>query len=230
MLRMRNASALVLAAGTGSRLGLGPKAFLRLGGDTLLARVVDVLSSCVERILVGAPGDYLEIAHKEVGNRAEIYAGGSSRKETLQGLLGRCDEEIILIQDVDRPFVTEDLVMRVLAAAQEAGAATTFTEEAVPLVVAEDGYLERVISRFKGGTGETPNAFHRSAVTRALQYAAEHGIEDLVLFELLVAQGTPVRAIPSELCNIKITTPVDWEIAKRIHSLQSCDRGSEAVQ
>lgn len=210
--------ALVLAAGTGERLGLGPKAFLRLGGQTLLARVADVLSSCVGRVIVGAPAGFVAAAHKEVGNRAEAFSGGLSRRETLLQLLSRCNEELILIHDVARPLVRRELVMRVLAAAEETGAATAIAEQSVHVVATENGYLGQVIPRFKGGIGGTPSAYCRSAINQALRYAAEHCIEDLVPYALLVSQGTLVRAVPSDQWNIKITTPLDWEVAKLLSS------------
>jgi len=81
--------ALVLAAGSGTRLGMGPKAFLRLGESTLLARVVDVLSGCVDRILVGVPNTHMKQALAEVGNQAEVYPGGDTRHATILTLFER---------------------------------------------------------------------------------------------------------------------------------------------
>ena len=53
-------AALVPAAGLGARLGLGPKAFVRVGGRPLLAWAVAALASCVDEVIVAVPADVLD--------------------------------------------------------------------------------------------------------------------------------------------------------------------------
>src|SRR5713101_4976621 len=123
--------AIVAAAGSGSRLGRGSKALVRLNGRTTLARVLELFLALdeVDRIVVVGPPSRLEIAEHEVASLAPrkqvtVKAGGDSRQESVRaGLaaLGECD--FVLVHDAARPLATATLVRRVLAAAMESGAA-----------------------------------------------------------------------------------------------------------
>jgi len=123
--------AIVAAAGSGSRLGRGSKAYVRLNGRTTLARVLELFLALdeVDRIVVVGPPSRLENAEREVVSLAPskpvtVRAGGNSRQESVRaGLaaLGECD--FVLVHDAARPLATATLVRRVLAAAMESGAA-----------------------------------------------------------------------------------------------------------
>jgi len=208
--------ALVLAAGSGSRLGMGPKAFVQLGGCTLLRRVVQVLSGCVDRVLVGVPPEHIGRAKEEVKGAAEVIAGAATRKDTILRLLEHSTEDIVLVHDVARPFITRELTMQVLAAAQECGAAVACDPQSVHLLEVKDGYVNRVLPRHKGMLGQTPDVCRRPILDKAVDFARDNKIEDLVFYYVLAKQGIPTRAIPISSPNIKITTPLDWEIATRV--------------
>jgi len=130
---MPTVGAIVAAAGSGSRLGRGSKALVRLNGRTTLARVLELFLALdeVDRIVVVGPPSRLEVAEHEVASLAPrkpvtVKAGGDSRQESVRaGLaaLGECD--FVLVHDAARPLATATLVRRVLAAAMESGAAFT---------------------------------------------------------------------------------------------------------
>ena len=208
--------ALVLAAGSGTRLGMGPKAFLRLGERTLLAQVVEILSECVGRILVGVPSTHMDKALAEVGNQADVYPGGASRHATILTLFERTNENLVLIHDVARPFISKRLVRRVLGAAQHSGAATAIANMKVPMATIKDDAIQEAFPRFTSSVVQTPNVFQRSLLQKALQFAHDNNIEGLTPFELLIAQGIRVQAVSSGEHNIKITSMLDWEIASRV--------------
>ena len=67
--------ALVLAAGRGARLGLGPKAWLSLGGRTLLERAVAIMRDVAGRVIVGVAADELPRARALCGD-ADVVPGG----------------------------------------------------------------------------------------------------------------------------------------------------------
>ena len=93
--------AIVAAAGTGSRLGRGSKALVRLNGRTTLARVLELFLSLdeVDRVVVVGPPSRLESAEREVESLhprkpVVVRAGGESRQESVRmGLaaIGECD-------------------------------------------------------------------------------------------------------------------------------------------
>ncbi|TMB88632.1 MAG: hypothetical protein E6J37_06440 [Chloroflexi bacterium] len=131
MVRSLSVGAIVAAAGSGSRLGRGSKALVRLNGRTTLARVLELFLALdeIERIVVVGPPSRLENAEREVAalqprKPVVVKAGGESRQESVRaGLaaLGECD--FVLVHDAARPLATATLVRRVLAAAVESGAA-----------------------------------------------------------------------------------------------------------
>src|SRR4029077_18442463 len=123
--------AIVAAAGSGSRLGRGSKALVRLNGRTTLARGLGLLLALdeVDRIVVVGAPSRVENAEREGASLSPrkpvmVKAGGGSRQESVRaGLaaLGECD--FVLVHDAARPLATATLVRRVLAAAMESGAA-----------------------------------------------------------------------------------------------------------
>ena len=208
--------ALVPAAGSGDRLGLGPKAFLKLGEHSLLRVVVNHLSSCVGRILIGVPPGEEDRARAELNGLAEVFPGGATRHATIMTLFRQSTEEIIVIHDVARPFVSDELVRRVANSASSDGAAAAYLSPSLPVARIDGGLATELISKRCGGLFQTPLAFRRAVLSRVLQHALDQGIEDFTPFELAVLLKIPVRVIPGEETNIKITTPLDWQIATQI--------------
>src|SRR5207245_515716 len=123
--------AIVAAAGSGSRLGRGSKALVRLNGRTTRARVLELFLALdeVDRIVVVGPPSRLETAAHEVEalhprKPVVVKAGGESRQESVRaGLAALGDCDFVLVHDAARPLATAALVRRVLAAAIESGAA-----------------------------------------------------------------------------------------------------------
>lgn len=207
---------LVLAAGFGVRLGLGPKAFLNLGGSSLVYRVVNTLTGCVGRILAGVPHDYLDKARSELAGLAEVYPGAVSRQATVFALLQRCTETVILIHDVSRPFASRELVFKVVDGARRHGAAAPFIPTPIPVARRQGDFVNASIPASGVMLPQAPQAFHREIVERAYQNAVENGIEDQTTLELVLRLGIKVLMVQGEELNIKITTPLDWEIANKV--------------
>lgn len=208
--------ALVPAAGKGIRLDLGPKAFLQIEGRSLILRVVNVLTSCVDRILVGVPNGYLKRSRQDLSGIAEVYPGGKSRQETILFLFKRCTEQIILIHDVIRPFASRNLILKVIDTAIKFGAAVACIPSQIPVSWYNEGFITESIPRSQIRLTQSPQAFHRDILDKAYRNALETGIEDQTTWELVVRLGIPVKAVEGEEQNIKITTPFDWEIANKV--------------
>src|SRR6266513_5229059 len=128
---MPSVGAIVAAAGSGSRLGLGSKALVRLNGRTTLARVVELFLGLeeVDQIVVVGPPSRLEKARAEVEQLAPrkpvaVCAGGETRQQSVRAGLAHlqgCTH--VLVHDAARPLASPALIRRVLAAACETGAA-----------------------------------------------------------------------------------------------------------
>lgn len=202
---------LVPAAGGGTRLGRGPKAFVPLAGRTLLEHVMAGMAGVADEIVVALPDAYgagaSEPALRERASvRARIIAGGATRQESVSLLLAATEAEWVLVHDVARPLAPRALALRVLAAAREHGAATA----AVPVVdTLHDTERERPVSREALMAIQTPQGFSRSLLLRAHAHARAHGVEAGDDAQLVRALGAQVELVPGSPWAHKLTGPDD---------------------
>lgn len=204
--------ALILAAGSGSRFG-GPKALQVVDGVTMLERTVRTAVRHVDRVIVGVAEGLVEAAQALVGTTAEVRLGGSTRQETVQALLVGATEEFVLVHDVARPFASDDLYERVLSATARNGAAAP----TIPLKVRDslarsvNGRLTEAVEREGIVAIQTPYAFRRELLVRALDHAIDVGLTESSLTTLVRARGGEVTTVAGEPANVKITYPEDLE-------------------
>ncbi len=125
------AAAILVAAGSGSRMGAGvPKALIPLAGVPLLVWSLRALASSrrVAAIVVVAPPEHLvetESAVRSHGVGASVVAGGASRAESVAAGLEAIpvEAEVVLVHDAARPLLSPDLIDAVLAAIEAADGA-----------------------------------------------------------------------------------------------------------
>ena len=209
------AIALIPAAGIGSRLGLDSKAFLSISGLTLLERAVASVSKVAGRVLVGVAAEDVARARLLLFGSAEVYTGGETRAETIALLLNESAEPYVLVHDAARPFASATLVSKVLDAARLSGAAVSVSRPSSSVMNVEGGLVRDVWPRSAAAQGQTPFCLRREILLRALDLAQQSG-EDRSPWEFVVELGLPVTAVPGEESNIKITTPLDWQIATQV--------------
>ena len=115
-------AAIIPAAGLGTRLGADiPKAFLSLGGVSLLTRSALVMSAVADVLIVSAPAEALSEASaqlEQVDAEIHIVAGGEHRQESVANALRMvpADVSIVLVHDAARPLVPLRVVQDVVAA------------------------------------------------------------------------------------------------------------------
>lgn len=208
--------AIVPAAGLGERLGMGPKAFLKVGGKTLISHVAEILRPCVDRLLIALPDAYMSMVEADLSEIAEIYPGGKSRHATIESILPHCREDIVTIHDLSRPFASRDLIRRVIAAAKKEGAAVTCCEPRNPVSRCVNGYVVDALPTADLRQCQTPLAFSREILERAYQMARARKIETPTTYELVLMLGVPVVAVAGEESNVKVATRFEWEVANAL--------------
>lgn len=219
---MTRVAALLPAAGAGTRLGLGPKAFVRLGSATLLELAVAAVRPLVDEVVVGVPQGKLEEAAALLGPGVVVIEGAASRQATVLALLRATTADVVLVHDAARPFLTSAVAGRVLAAAAGSGAASAALAVADTIVDARDG---SVVPRDELRAVQTPQAFARELLLRAHEEALAAGVEATDDAALVRRLGVPVALVEGSPLLHKLTTPADLELGRALLELWRAGSG-----
>jgi 2-C-methyl-D-erythritol 4-phosphate cytidylyltransferase len=220
--------ALVPAAGTGARMGVGtPKQYLELGGRPLLYYAVQQLASNarIERVLVVlAPGDhrFATIDWGPLSERIEtLYCGGAERSASVfNGLLAARDgidgDDWVLVHDAARPCLSAAALDRLI---DEIGEDETGGLLALPVAdtLKRANGADRIaatVARESLWQAQTPQMFRYGLLVEALRRTAKQGVTDEAgAIERLGLRPKLVRGEPR---NLKITYPEDLDLARLI--------------
>jgi 2-C-methyl-D-erythritol 4-phosphate cytidylyltransferase len=188
--------AIVGAAGAGRRLADGgpPKQFRRVGGVPILARAlrpfldhseIESVIAVLPAEVVASPPDWLAALP------VTLVAGGAERSDSVRGGLASLEPEVstVLVHDGARPFVTRDLIDRVLAAARSYPDAAVIPGERLTDTVKEvgtDGVVMRTVPRDSLRRVQTPQAFPRDALDR---YHDPMNLKVTTSADLLIAEA-----------------------------------------
>lgn len=223
---MRKINVIIGAAGSGKRMGAPiPKQFLKQGGKTILGQTVEKFAGCdfVNDIIIVTGEDYLDDCRQicqglVAEERLHVIVGGKERQDSVyQAMLflqqhGAAPEDIILVHDGVRPYVSKEVIAAVVEEAAKSGAAITAVPPKDTIRHIEKGTLDR--SRLC--CVQTPQGFRFGLLLEAFEKAMEegfYGTDDASLVERL---GHAVAIVPGEYTNIKITTPEDLTMEMRI--------------
>ena len=212
-------SFLILAAGAGERLGLGPKGLLELHGRPLVCWLADKAAQVADEVLVAMPEDCVEGSAALLPG-CRVIAGGATRQDSIALLAAQARGDWLLVHEAARPFASLALFRQVIDKARQCGCAGAFLSPAVPVARLRDG---RVVEAYAGGEVgifQTPQVYARADMDRMLQLRdAVPGWHAESPVQLALAAGIDLHAVPGEAHNIKVTTSEDWEIAQHLGHL-----------
>ena len=216
--------AIIVAAGRGVRMGADrPKAFLRLGGLTLLERSIGAFlpHPRVNRVVAAVPDpdETVRLLGASV-DRVLLVRGGETRQDSVRAALlalAPQDDEIVLVHDAARPLVSRRIIDDVIDATEKRGAAIP----AIPPVDTlkerfEDGAIGPTLPRDRTLLAQTPQGFKGAVLRESYARAEREGVvatDDSALVERL---GFRVWPVEGSQYNIKITTPLDMRLAEAI--------------
>jgi 2-C-methyl-D-erythritol 4-phosphate cytidylyltransferase len=204
-------AALLLAAGSGERLGVGqPKAFVELAGRPMLEWSLAALRAAgLDRIVVALPDGGAAPAG------CQGVRGGASRSASVRAALGRVDTDVVVVHDAARPLVTPDVFTRVVEALAEADCAIAAARVADTVKEADPaGRVTATLDRSRLWAVQTPQAFRRAVLVRALDVPDDvlaSATDDASLIE---RAGGTVRVVETSPANFKVTTPHDLLVAE----------------
>ena len=213
--------AVIVAAGSASRMGGIDKVMAPLGGEPMILRTVRAFEDCeaVKEIVIVTRKDLIgPIAELCSGftKIRSVVQGGSSRQESVKlGLLAFSKEvRLAAVHDGARPLVSGELIDKVIRAAHSYGAAAPAIPVKDTIKVFEGGFIAATPDRSTLRAVQTPQVMDRDLLLGALEKAEQEGIaltDDCSAVEHI---GMRVRLVEGEERNLKVTTPLDLKIAE----------------
>ncbi len=215
---------IIAAGGRGTRLGADrPKQWLAIGGRSILAHSVAAfdghprVGEIVIVVPAGAADGSLAIPETRLPRR--VVGGGLTRQASVANGLAAVSAgaDVVLVHDAARPFVTAAVIDRTIDAAWETGAAVPAVpvHDTVKQAVLRDGapVVAATLARETIFLAQTPQGFRRDVLAAAVASARDGvvGTDESMLAE---QTGFPVRLVPGDEANVKITTAEDLERAR----------------
>jgi 2-C-methyl-D-erythritol 4-phosphate cytidylyltransferase len=216
----RDIGVILVAAGSGSRIGGVPKQYRPIAGVPMLLRALRPFTAHreVAHVVVVLPAGQLahppEFLAQVAGGSLTLVEGGAERSHSVAAGLAalNADCAVVLVHDAARPFVqpdTIDAVVKVVRGGVAAIAATPITDTVKEVGPDDPRRVTRTVPRDRLWRAQTPQGFPRALLVEAHERAQRGGLtatDDAALVERL---GATVVVIPDSPRNIKITTPED---------------------
>ena len=222
-LPLKTCGAVLVAAGSASRMGGIDKVMAPLGGTPMIVRTARAFQDCeaIKEIVIVTRQDLiLPITGLCQGMdkvKAVVVGGGSRQESVWLGLNALSKEvELVAVHDGARPLASGALIDRVVRAAHSYGAAAPTIPVKDTIKVEQGGMIASTPDRSTLRAVQTPQVFDFDLLRGALQKAEKDGAavtDDCSAVERL---GMNIRLVEGEERNLKVTTPLDLKIAEML--------------
>ena len=219
-------SAIILAGGKGKRMGANiSKQYIQINGKPILYYTIKRFSDCkdIDRIILVLPKDEIDYCKEEVLDKYSlkvdlIVEGGKERQDSVNNALEKIiDDEIVLIHDGARPFVSQRIIDEGIKYARLYGASA-------PGVMPKDTIKIKSDENFSLSTPDrntlvaiqTPQVFKLNIIKDCHRKVKEENLrvtDDTMVVELY---GNRVYLYEGDYTNIKVTTPEDLILAEKL--------------
>ncbi|MCL1964590.1 MAG: 2-C-methyl-D-erythritol 4-phosphate cytidylyltransferase [Firmicutes bacterium] len=209
--------ALIMAAGSGARMGLGHnKVLAPLAGMPVLARSAAAFNGLVDGKIIVTRAEDMEAVRAMLPSETVVRGGKTRQQSVLRGLEALpARAEIVLVHDAARPLVTRRVIERCIASARAhgSGVAGVPVKDTIKRVDSH-GAVWETPPRAALRAAQTPQAFGvvtlRAAI-EALEARGEIATDDAAAIE---ASGGTVYMVEGAETNLKLTTPEDLRMAE----------------
>ncbi|RII29733.1 MAG: 2-C-methyl-D-erythritol 4-phosphate cytidylyltransferase [Geobacter sp.] len=220
--------ALIPAAGMGKRMGASiNKQYLQLGGLPIVARTIAVFESSplIDGIFLVIPADEIPYCREHVvaacGFRkiVAIVPGGKERQNSVMNGLDEIrklasPDDVVLIHDGVRPFVSQEMLHESIAVARACAGALVAVPVKDTIKTVQAGVVVDTPSRDDLWQAQTPQTFRFGIIHEAHRAAEREGFMGTDDTSLVERGGGEIRVIRGDYRNIKITTPEDLILAE----------------
>ena len=221
VLPLKRCGAVIVAAGSASRMGGIDKVMAPLGGEPVILRTVRAFqeTDAIREIVIVTREDLIMPVSDLCAGLDKVKAvvvGGGSRQESVWLGLNALSKgmELAAIQDGARPLVTPALIDRTVRAAHSYGAAAPAIPVKDTIKVEKSGLIESTPDRSTLRAVQTPQVFDFDLLRGALQKARNDGAEVTDDCSAVERLGMRIRLVEGEERNLKVTTPLDLKIAE----------------
>ena len=223
VLKLKKSGAVIVAAGSASRMGGIDKVMAPLGGEPMIARTVRAFQECdaVSEIVIVTREDLILPINnlcKAFPKVKTVIAGGKTRQESVGNGLNALSKEVKLaaIHDGARPLITWQLIDWVVRAANTYGAAAPAIPVKDTIKTVEGGLVVNTPERSKLRAVQTPQVFDIDLLKGALLKAYQDGAEVTDDCSAVERLGMKVKIVEGDEKNLKVTTPIDLKIAEML--------------
>jgi 2-C-methyl-D-erythritol 4-phosphate cytidylyltransferase len=218
------------ASSAKSRKSAPSKQFAELGGKPVLIHTLSkfAANSAVSEIVIALRKNEMDSVRALLDKEAKalekkpvrMVEGGEHRQQSVANALAAIDtapDDIVLVHDAVRPFVSDEIIRDVIRAAEKYGAAIAGMP-AVDTVkqvdrTAEGAVITTTLPRERVVLAQTPQGFRYSVIKKAFDEAAADGFMGTDEASLAERSGHQVAVVMGSPRNIKITTPADMDLA-----------------
>lgn len=228
----QDTAALLVCAGSASRMGGINKILHPLGDSSVLLTVLNRFCRCgsISEIILVCKGSETALFQETVQAArlplpVRITEGGSTRQESVRNGFSLISQscEFAAIHDGARPLVRPSDIERVIADARRTGAAALGVPVKDTVKAVQNGIITATPDRASLYLTQTPQVFSCALYRQAAALAEEQGRDYTDDCQLIEALGKQVTMTPGDYANIKLTTPEDFAVAEALLAMQRKD-------
>ena len=220
-LPLEKCGAVIVAAGSATRMGGIDKVMAELKGEPMIVRTVRAFQQCdaIREIVIVTREDLIRPISSLCAKMDKVkivVAGGKSRQESVWLGLNSLSKDVKLaaIHDGARPLISQAVIDRCVRAANTYGAAAPALPVKDTIKVARGGVVVSTPDRSTLKAIQTPQVFDFDLLRGALKKAEQDGVDLTDDCAAVERMGMSVKLVEGDEGNLKVTTPLDLKIAE----------------
>ena len=221
LLKLQPCGAVIVAAGSATRMGGIDKVMADLGGEPMIVRTARAFQNCeaIASIVIVTREDLIRPISdlcRDMKKVAAVVAGGKSRQESVHLGLNALPKrtKLAAVHDGARPLVSWQVIDRVVRAANTYGAAAPAIPVKDTIKVVQGGLVKETPDRSSLMAVQTPQVFDFDLLRGALRKAEEDGAQVTDDCSAVERTGMRIKIVEGDERNLKVTTPMDLKIAE----------------
>ncbi len=210
--------AVIVAGGSGKRMGDVYKQFSLINGKELFFFSLEkFLEYGVKRIILVVPEEKLSLLEEktaEFKKKIKVVSGGKRRQDSVYNGFKETSEEIVLIHDAVRPFISVELIDKIVKGVKEFGICAPGIPVRDTLKIYKKDEILWTCARSNLVQVQTPQGFRRPILEHIISLFSTYSFTDELAFAEKL--NYDIRWVEGDPSNIKITYPPDMKLARAI--------------